>query len=624
MIPLADHLWQSTLFVAAAALLALALRRNRARVRHSIWLAASIKFLVPFAALVGLGNAVPWRVGPPVLETEIGVVLDAVSQPFSRSPISIGGTSSVSTAGTQVGAGLPVVIFTVWLAGLVAMLAIWYARWRRVRLAVRAAAAVEDGRVVEILRRIGGGGLPVVSSDHPLEPGVLGLFRPVLFWPRSLTARLTDDQVEAILTHELAHLHRRDNLAAIVHMAVQSVFWFHPAVWWIGARLVDERERACDEAVVERGSTPRVYAESILKTCEFYVESPLICVSGVTGSDLRKRIQQIMTSELGSALTVWRRMLLATAAIAAILGPVAAGILTSPALRAQSPVMELGGPTFEVASIKPNTSGAGVGGGTRSLPSGQYMAHNVTLRALMSNAYGSPLQPLHRDQLVGPAWIDSERFDILAKAEGNLPPGPDSPIPKMIRNLLADRFRLVVHTEARQLPVFALVVARSDGPQLKPSAVDCAAPRGRGAAPVPVPPNPNDRPLCGIRFLRGNIAAGGVTMAQFANALSRLAGRIVVDNTVLPGGFDLDLRWTPDPPPSGVVPNPQFPQPPVDPDGPSLFTAIQEQLGLKLEARNGPVDVIVIDHVERPTADDFEMVAPPPPPPPPPPPRDLR
>jgi uncharacterized protein (TIGR03435 family) len=109
-------------------------------------------------------------------------------------------------------------------------------------------------------------------------------------------------------------------------------------------------------------------------------------------------------------------------------------------------------------------------------------------------------------------------------------------------------------------------------------------------------------------------------MAQFANALSRLAGRIVVDSTGMLGGFDIDLRWTPDPPPPGVTPDSRFPQPPVDPDGPSLFTAIQEQLGFKLDARQGPVDVVVIDRIERPTADDFEMVAPPPFPPPPPPP----
>ena len=118
--------------------------------------------------------------------------------------------------------------------------------------------------------------------------GVFGILSPVLLWPRRIAERLGDEQVEAILAHELSHVRRRDNLAAALHMIVQALFWFHPLVWWLGARLVDERERACDEEVIRLGSEPQVYAESILKTCEFYVESRLACVAGVTGSDLKQ------------------------------------------------------------------------------------------------------------------------------------------------------------------------------------------------------------------------------------------------------------------------------------------------------------------------------------------------
>jgi uncharacterized protein (TIGR03435 family) len=407
-------------------------------------------------------------------------------------------------------------------------------------------------------------------------------------------------------------------------MIVQSLFWFHPLVWWLGARLVEERERACDEEVIRRGSAPHVYAEGILKTCEFYVESPLPCVAGVTGADLKKRIEQIMRRDAGAVLSVWRKAMLAMAAASAIAGPVVIGALSAPSLRAQSLATGTAGPAFEVVSIKPNRSGNGPNG-SRFLPSGQYVANNVTLRMLISNAYGAPLQPLLPGQLAGgPDWIDSARFDVLGKAEAGLPPGPDSPLPAMIRNMLADRFKLVMHTEKRALPIFALVLARQDGQmgaQLVPSAIDCSAGRGRGAPPL-APLQPGERPLCGIRLLRGNLSAGGVTMSQFANALSRFAGRLVVDQTGLSRGFDLDLQWSPEPPPPGVVPDPRFPQPPVDPNGPSLFTAIQEQLGLKLVAQQGQIDVLVVDRAEMPTPDDFESVAlpaPPPPPPPPPP-----
>src|SRR5256884_8691584 len=118
-------------------------------------------------------------------------------------------------------------------------------------------------------------------------------------------------QLKAIITHELCHVRRRDNLAATLHMLVEAVFWFHPLVWWIGARLVDEREHACDEEVLKLGSDPQAYAEGILKVCEFYVESPLLCAAGATGSNLKKRIEAIMTHRTAHQLEGGKKLLLA-------------------------------------------------------------------------------------------------------------------------------------------------------------------------------------------------------------------------------------------------------------------------------------------------------------------------
>jgi uncharacterized protein (TIGR03435 family) len=395
-------------------------------------------------------------------------------------------------------------------------------------------------------------------------------------------------------------------------------------VWWIGARLVEERERACDEEVLRQGNAPEVYAESILRTCEFYIASPLPCVSGVTGSELQQRIEHIMTCGIGSALAGWRKLLVVAVTIVTIAGPVTVGALNAPPLQVQGLPASSATAAFEVASIKQNRSGDGPSG-IRFLPGGQYVATNVSLRSLIATAYGVPLQPLLRDQLVGaPGWIDSDRFDIVAKADGAVSPGPGSPLPSMIRALLMERFNLSVHNERRDVPIYALVAARSDGrlgPQLKASATECGPARGRGSPPVPI--QAGDRPPCGIRFLIGNMSAGGVTMAQFANALSRIAGRIVLDRTGLTGGYDLDLTWTPDQMPAGPPPGLPF-QPPIDPDGPSIVTAVQEQLGLKLDSQRGAVDVVVIDRLEKlDDEDEFEtpaMAAPPPPPPPPPPP----
>jgi uncharacterized protein (TIGR03435 family) len=302
-------------------------------------------------------------------------------------------------------------------------------------------------------------------------------------------------------------------------------------------------------------------------------------------------------------------------------------------LRAQAPVAGAANPVFEVVSIKPNKSGDG-----RMLigfqPGGRFTATGITLRMLIGIAYGTP-QPLPNFRIIGgPSWMNSDRYDIVAKAEGDVPPGPDSPIPLMIRSMLADRFKLAAHNESRELPIYELVKSRSDGklgPQLHPAAVDCAAlaaARGRGGVPPPGGPGdfnrggpgrgpggpgpggpgfgPGGRPPCGIFMGPASLAAGSQSMAQLATMLSGRVARTVVDRTGLTGTFDMDLTWTPDQIPQGQLgpPPPGAPPlPPIDPNGPSIFTAVQEQLGLKLESTKGPVDVVVIDSVEPPTED---------------------
>jgi uncharacterized protein (TIGR03435 family) len=179
----------------------------------------------------------------------------------------------------------------------------------------------------------------------------------------------------------------------------------------------------------------------------------------------------------------------------------------------------------------------------------------------------------------------------------------------MLRTLLADRFKLAVHNENREMPIFALVVAHADGklgPQIHQSATDCDALRGagRGRGAPSGPPAPNERPQCGIRMAPGNMLVGGSTLAQFANSIGGFVGRIVVDHTGLTGAYDFDLKWTPDVirvenrPPG--APDPLINGVPIDPNGPSIFTAVQEQLGLKLDSQMGPVAVLVIDRVEHP------------------------
>ena len=283
-------------------------------------------------------------------------------------------------------------------------------------------------------------------------------------------------------------------------------------------------------------------------------------------------------------------------------------------VHAQSPAPATPRPSFEAASVKPNKEG-----GPFSLffqPGGRFRATNVTAKALISAAYGTP-QPLPDFQIVGgPKWLDTDRFDVVAKAAGDPQPQNNAPpaiMFQMLQSLLEERFHLKVRHETSDVPVFVLQLARPDGklgPRLRPTDTDCAdlmrAARENGGGPAP-PPAPGERPRCGTRMFPGNISAGAQTLTQVVNGLSRLRdlNRQVVDRTGLAGVYDLDLVWTPDAAsqPPGDRPAGAPPLPPIDPNGPSIFTAIQEQWGLKLEPSRAPMNMLVIDAVERPTDD---------------------
>lgn len=210
----------------------------------------------------------------------------------------------------------PLALFGSWACGFAAIaLARWRA-WRRVRSVVRASVPMDLAE-----------GIAVRSATGLLEPGVVGIFRPVLLLPVDIMHRLSPSQLQAVLAHELCHVRRRDNLTAAIHMLVEAVFWFHPLIWWIGARLVEERERACDEEVLRLGNASQDYAEAILRVCKSYVEPPLQCVSGVTGSDLRKRIQAILADRITMELSAAKKIALASAAIVVLATPVWIGTL---------------------------------------------------------------------------------------------------------------------------------------------------------------------------------------------------------------------------------------------------------------------------------------------------------
>ena len=283
MTALLDHLWQSTLFALPLGALSLLLRRHAASLRFWLWFAASVKFLVPFSVLMAVGAAVTWPVAPmlpggPTLE-----MLQDTAAPFTNTP-----AAGVVPDGTT---NWILLLIAAWAAGTFLALLVWGLHWLKLRALVRAARPLAIPAP-----------LPVLASTAPIEPGLIGIFRPVLMLPDGIQARLNAQEMDAILAHELCHFRRRDNLTAAVHMLVESLFWFHPLVWWLGRRLMTERERACDEAVLAAGNDPRVFAEAILNICRFTIQAPQACASALSGANLRMRIETILANRTPSRL----------------------------------------------------------------------------------------------------------------------------------------------------------------------------------------------------------------------------------------------------------------------------------------------------------------------------------
>ena len=609
-----DHLWQSTLFAAVAVAAAMLLKRHSAALRYWVWFVASAKFLVPIAALVAVGGYSSWRVIEIVPYSEGPVLIETVSQPFTGEGVALRTPGPRAAADTTILSWLPAGLLALWAAGAAFFLLRSLMHWYRIHRIAHDAVPMTAGRDVESLRalerRMGfTTPLPLRCTESFLEPGIFGVVRPVLLWPRAIGERLTDEQLQAVLAHELCHLRRRDNLAALFHLVVQTIFWFHPLAWWIGAQLISERERACDEEVIRRGSEREAYAESILKTCQFFIESPLACVSGVTGSDLKKRIEEIMTKDTVSTPGALKRALLTVAAVGVFIAPVAVGALNPPP-QTRDVAAPATLPSFEEVSVRPNsTTGPGGRGGGAMQP-GRYVATNLTLKNVLRRAYAAPgsngpnsgIDLLEQQIAGGPEWIATDKFDIVATTAGQT---PGAEMRLMIQRMLAERFQLKAHWEKREMPVYVLTMARpgviGPGMKLTPDE-ECEAARKAGPPPMPEPPAPGQPPRpgplpnCGaIQFGPGQLIARGAPMEWLAQTLVTVPvitgiDRPVLNRTNLTGNYGFQLKFAPAQAAAS------------ESDRAPLHVALEEQLGITLDATRAPVDVLVIDSVARPSA----------------------
>jgi uncharacterized protein (TIGR03435 family) len=429
----------------------------------------------------------------------------------------------------------------------------------------------EGQRAVDRLTIHARGCRPVTLLRHESIPGPLtcGVFRPTILVPED-AVNWSAGALRRALMHEIAHIHRRDWMTHCVARTVCAVYWFHPLVWIAWRRLILEAERACDDAVIGRADG-REYASLLISIAQRQVGEGALPILAMAGrGDLSLRVAALLdkTQRRGEVAKGW----VAAALIVALFSASTAGAVTVAQSTAATPSSGAE-QSFDVVSIKRNLSGAediGVNVPTASA----FQTVNVAMLGTIMRAYQV------KNVVGAPAWVENERYDIEAKASTK--PAPDE-VNAMLRTMLKQRMNLKAHIEAREIPVYALVVAQPNHPGLKPFTGDC------DANPTD-PPRPSGAPPCGYTWSDA-IRSGGITIPRLAGLFDWVAGRVVVDRTGLSGRYEFTLRFSP--PSHGVGARSE--------ERPDLFTALQEQLGLKLEPTRAPVDTLVIDFIQRPT-----------------------
>jgi len=440
---LVNHLWQSTLFCCGAWLITLMLRANSASLRHWIWLLASVKFLVPFSLLFLIGSFI----GMPAarIADEQPLMLGDALQSASLLVSPTGALRATESVGSE---AFLVALIAIWIVGALFVGLRWLLAWHAADLLARAArpapGAPSDARI----------------TDADIEPAVARVFHPVVLLPAALLGRLSEPQMSAVLAHEHEHIERHDNLKANLHRLVETLFWFHPAVWWIGRQMIEERERACDERVLEDGHGATDYAAGILAVCRHCRAGESVSAAATSG-DLTRRVRYILGNARPASVGYLKALSLLMATIGITAAPLFAGAVVEGAHRQELLTVNsraLGSADF---SIGPATGGA-VAPHQLVAAQNEVVIRNSSLRDLIAIAYG-----VERWRVVGgPDWLDSPRYDLRAVPQVPVS-DPDSLDPLALQvpmtKLLASRFGLEIHVNRRcQAPCGKVAIAAPD------------------------------------------------------------------------------------------------------------------------------------------------------------------
>jgi uncharacterized protein (TIGR03435 family) len=645
---------------AAAWLLPRVLRVRHPASRHAVWTAVLIGMTVlPLVSVI----APHWRL--PVLPRK----QDSAVQPVATGPAAFTAaplhSAALQAAFTFESAGKPVAGFE-WPAAETLVLGCYFAGF----LAMVTYRAVGWALLLRLVSRSRRLSRHLRESGDVVTPIAVGLLRPAVILPvgwREWNAKTR----RAVLAHEFAHLRRRDGMVAALARVAQCLFWFHPLAWWISRKLAELAELACDAAALERVDDPAGYARILLafagavNRAGTRVVLPGLAMA--SSADVGRRIDQVFAlsdgnlgrlSRPGLVLAALGLPAMALASIVTLGEPAArpprpiahrsaalspsatqvaepiqlAQAVRQPATAAQAtprqaPAQPL---AFEVASVKPAIDPGRVPifcivpcapGEHLTILGSRVDIRYMSLKRLILKAYG--IKPY---QLSGPEWMGTERFDIAARIPGGVAPSAAaSRLPEMLQSLLAERFKLSIHRENKEHPVYALVVGKN-GPKLQEASADAGFPPPNessgnqelytpdgeayidkdGNATItsgplgPIRAGPSPTGGHGFEFLK-------LTMPGLADVLTPHLDRPVVDMTELKGAYHLTVNMqppsgegggrktaSPDGRPGGGPDS----DPPPDRFGEALFATI-EKAGLKLEKSKAPVETIVVDHLEK-------------------------
>jgi uncharacterized protein (TIGR03435 family) len=621
---------------AAACLVALTLRRSSAAARHMAWtwaiaaavltpllLQLPVRPLVVPAALTGWTSApqAPPAVDPAVPNPPAGTS-DPVPASITTTPADAGSASSVTFAFVAV---------ALWAAGA-ALSLLWVANGiiatGRLRRRATPSAAAWQEEAGAIAAAMGVGRVTFVESAATPSPFTFGITSPVVVMPIAV-ATWTSERRRAVLLHELAHVKRRDCLAQLLARIACALYWFHPCIWFAARRLRIERERACDDVVLTSGMRGSVYGHHLLDIARSAVSPVSAFAAGGVAMAHRGRLEERLVSILDPHAV--RTSPLSARLIVTLFGLLALGA-TSLRVHAQAPPPSpaIPGVTFEVASIRRNKvvedqrrsidpNIPQVPGRAQTLPGGTLQGRGMTVRELIRDAYGYRNRA-QGDVVGGPGWINTEVYDVQAKADRPFPPSTSQGLPPeaeaALRALLAERLNLKVRIESQLRPVYELVVQRADGrlgPNLKPSTAQCrpffqreaiagnlttgaqvaeGVRRGQSPLEAATAIDPALLRPCPLSIVPGMIRAENMTMADWVKvlALTPQLNRTVVDRTGLTGGYDIQLGG-----------GPAAREAVADNLLPAVQPALERDLGLTLRDGQAPVDVLIIESVDHPS-----------------------